>query len=103
MVSVVYGLYPNSITVTLSSVYASLGHTAWSVALAFIVVQCCTGAAPIVDGLLSLRLMYPLSRLTYCAYLIHPVIMMITTAQMDGPLHLHNGIVVSLNSEIFWQ
>ncbi|XP_046472647.1 nose resistant to fluoxetine protein 6 [Neodiprion pinetum] len=94
MFAVVYGLYPGSITVTLSSVYASLGHTAWAVAVAFMVVQCCTGSAPVVDSLLSLRLMYPLSRLTYCAYLVHPVIMVITTAQMDGPIHLHNGIVL---------
>lgn len=99
MFAVVYGLYPGSISVSLSSVYASLAHTAWAIALAFIVVQCCTGSAPIVDSLLSVRLMYPLSRLTYCAYLVHPVIMVITTAQMDGPLHLHNGIVVSWGSE----
>lgn len=94
MFSVVYGLYPGNLTVLASSVYASLGHTAWAMAVAFIVIQCCTGSARMIDSLLSLKLMYPLSRLTYCAYLVHPVIMMITCTQMDGPLHLHNGIVV---------
>lgn len=94
MISVVYGLYPGNLTVMVSSVYAALGHTAWAMAVAFIVIQCCTGSARMIDSLLSLRLMYPLSRLTYCAYLVHPVIMMITTTQMDGPLHLYNGIVV---------
>lgn len=94
MFSVVYGLYPANLTVVVSSIYAALGHTAWALAVAFIVIQCCTGSAKMVDSLLSLRLMYPLSRLTYCAYLVHPVIMTITVAQMDGPLHLHNGIVV---------
>jgi peptidoglycan/LPS O-acetylase OafA/YrhL len=95
MSSLVYGLYPENLSVTVSSVYASLGHTAWAIAVSFIVVQCCTGAAPLVDKLLSLRIIYPLSRLTYCAYLVHPMIMMFTSTQMDGPLHLHNGIVVS--------
>ncbi|XP_048506535.1 nose resistant to fluoxetine protein 6 isoform X2 [Athalia rosae] len=94
MFSVVYGLYPGSISVTLSSVYASLGHSAWALAVAFVVIQCCTGSAPLLDGLLSVRLMYPMSRLTYCAYLVHPIIMLVTTTQMDGPLHLHNGIVL---------
>lgn len=94
MFSVVYGLYPGNLTVLTSSVYAALGHTAWAVAVAFIVIQCCTGSARMIDSLLSLRLMYPLSRLTYCAYLVHPVIMMVTGGQMDGPLHLHNGTVV---------
>ncbi|XP_012061956.1 PREDICTED: nose resistant to fluoxetine protein 6-like, partial [Atta cephalotes] len=96
MFSVVYGLYPGNLTVMVSSVYAALGHTAWAMAVAFIVIQCCTGSARMIDSLLSLRLMYPLSRLTYCAYLVHPVIMMVTTTQMDGPLHLHNGIVLIL-------
>ena len=76
--------------------YASMGHVAWAIAIGFIVVQCCTGAAPLVDQFLSLRIIYPLSRLTYCAYLVHPMIMMIISTQMDGPLHLYNGIVVSI-------
>ncbi|XP_014486240.1 PREDICTED: nose resistant to fluoxetine protein 6-like [Dinoponera quadriceps] len=94
MFSVVYGLYPGNLTVLTSSVYAALGHTAWAMAVAFIVIQCCTGSARMIDSLLSLRLMYPLSRLTYCAYLVHPIIMMVTCTQMDGPLHLHNGVVL---------
>ncbi|XP_050456322.1 nose resistant to fluoxetine protein 6-like [Cataglyphis hispanica] len=94
MFSVVYGLYPGNLTVLVSSTYAALAHTAWAIAVAFIVIQCCTGSARMIDSLLSLRLMYPLSRLTYCTYLVHPVIMAITATQMDGPLHLHNGIVL---------
>ncbi|XP_076233140.1 nose resistant to fluoxetine protein 6 [Calliopsis andreniformis] len=96
MFSLVYGLYPGDLTVAVSSVYAALGHTAWAVAVSFMVIQCCTGSARMIDSLLSLRLMYPLSRLTYCAYLVHPLIMMITVTQMDGPLHLHNDIVLIL-------
>ncbi|XP_076292737.1 nose resistant to fluoxetine protein 6 [Lasioglossum baleicum] len=96
MFSVVYGLYPGNLTVTVSSVYAALGHTAWAMSVSFIVIQCCTGSAKMIDSVLSLRLMYPLSRLTYCAYLVHPVIMMITATQMDGPLHLHNNLVLIL-------
>ncbi|XP_043605802.1 nose resistant to fluoxetine protein 6-like isoform X2 [Bombus pyrosoma] len=96
MFSVVYGLYPGNLTVPVSSVYAALGHTAWAIGVSFIVIQCCTGYATMIDSLLSLKLIYPLSRLTYCAYLVHPVIMMVTVSQMDGPLHLHNNIVLIL-------
>ncbi|XP_044593643.1 nose resistant to fluoxetine protein 6-like isoform X1 [Cotesia glomerata] len=96
MLAVVYGLYPGNMTVTVSSLYAALGHTAWALAVSFIVVQCCTGSAAIVNSFLSLRLIYPMSRLTYCAYLVHPVIMMITSMQMDGPLHIHNGLVLTV-------
>ena len=96
MFSVVYGLYPGNLTVPISSAYAALGHTAWAIGVSFIVIQCCTGYARMIDSLLSLRLIYPLSRLTYCAYLVHPVIMVLTVNKMDGSLHLHNNIVVSI-------
>ncbi|XP_003699901.1 nose resistant to fluoxetine protein 6 isoform X2 [Megachile rotundata] len=96
MFSLVYGLYPGNLTVTVSSVYVALGHTAWAMGVSFIVIQCCTGSAKMIDSLLSLRLMYPLSRLTYCAYLVHPIIMMVNATKMDGPLHLHNDIVLIL-------
>lgn len=94
MLLTVYGLYPGNLTVFTSSIYAAFGHTSWAIAVAFLVVQCCTGSASMINNFLSLRLLYPLSRLTYCAYLVHPVIMMITVTQMDGPLHLHNSMVV---------
>ncbi|KOX80350.1 Nose resistant to fluoxetine protein 6 [Melipona quadrifasciata] len=96
MFSVVYGLYPGNLTVPISSAYAALGHTAWAIGVSFIVIQCCTGYARMIDSLLSLRLIYPLSRLTYCAYLVHPVIMVLTVNKMDGSLHLHNNIVLIL-------
>ncbi|KAF3422389.1 hypothetical protein E2986_09844 [Frieseomelitta varia] len=96
MFSVVYGLYPGNLTVPISSAYAALGHTAWAIGVSFIVIQCCTGYARMIDSLLSLRLIYPLSRLTYCAYLVHPVIMVLTINKMDGSLHLHNNIVLIL-------
>jgi hypothetical protein len=58
----------------------------------------CNVCAGIVNSLLSFRALLPLSRLTYCAYLTHPLIMVVTGFSMDGPLHLHNLLVVSLCS-----
>jgi hypothetical protein len=55
----------------------------------------CIVCAGIVNSLLSFRALLPLSRLTYCAYLTHPLIMVVTGFSMDGPLHLHNLLVVS--------
>lgn len=47
-----------------------------------------------INKVLSFRALQPLSRLTYCAYLLHPMIQVLTSYQMDGPLHLHNALVV---------
>lgn len=94
----VYGLHVVHLDVAGSALYASVGHSAWGAALAWIVIACCTGHGGCVNSALSCRLLQPLSRLTYCAYLVHPIIMATTNFQMDGPLHLHNLITVSRTS-----
>lgn len=91
----VYGLHVVHLDIAGSALYASVGHSAWGAALAWIVIACCTGYGGCVNSALSCRLLQPLSRLTYCAYLVHPIIMAMTNFQMDGPLHLHNLITVS--------
>lgn len=69
---------------------------AWGFALMWITLSCCWGLAKPINSLLSYNGFYPLSRLTYCTYLIHPTIMMITSFQCESPLHLAHGIVVGL-------
>lgn len=95
LVYLVYGLHVFHLDVAGSALYASVGHSAWGAALAWIVIACCTGHGGCVNSALSCRLLQPLSRLTYCAYLVHPLIMAMTNFQMDGPLHLHNLITVN--------
>lgn len=92
----VYGLHVVHLDLAGSALYASVGHSAWGAALAWIVIACCTGHGGCVNSALSCRLLQPLSRLTYCAYLVHPIIMTMTNFQMDGPLHLHNLITMIL-------
>ncbi|KAB0800340.1 hypothetical protein PPYR_06080 [Photinus pyralis] len=90
----VYGLGRDGLVIPVSAFYASLGHTAWGLAIAWITIACSTGYGGPIDSVLSFRGIYPLSRLTYCAYLIHPVIMCITSFEMDGPFHLHQIIML---------
>ncbi|GJQ82042.1 hypothetical protein Trydic_g6918 [Trypoxylus dichotomus] len=94
VLSLVYGLGKGELTTPLSAIYAALGHTAWGLALAWITTTCCWGYAGPINSLLSFRGFLPLSRLTYCAYLIHPVIMVFVSFQLDGPIHLHNYLVL---------
>lgn len=68
---------------------------AWGVALIWITLSCCWGYATPVNKILSYQAFFPLSRLSYCAYLLHPVVMMVTSFQMESPMHLQHVIVVS--------
>lgn len=70
--------------------------TAWGFALIWITLSCRWGYAPAVNRLLSYPAFLPLSRLTYCTYLIHPVGQIVTAFQMQGPLHLQHAMVLTI-------
>lgn len=44
--------------------------------------------AGMVNKLLSLPILYPFSRVTYCAYLVHPLLIRCMVMTMDSPVHL---------------
>lgn len=48
-----------------------------------------------VNKVLSSTVLYPFSRVTYCAYLVHPILIRIFAMKMDSPIHLGKDLVVS--------
>ncbi|XP_033725178.1 nose resistant to fluoxetine protein 6-like [Pecten maximus] len=79
VISVVYGTlqenkgHLNSLQV--DGVYNAVCKTVWSLGLAWIIFACNTGYGGIITEFLSSGLWGPFGRLTYCAYLIHPIMM----------------------------
>ncbi|XP_013195317.2 nose resistant to fluoxetine protein 6-like [Amyelois transitella] len=92
--SLIFGMVDGYFEVWPTALYVSVGHTAWGVALAWVSIACCCGYGGLINSFLSYRGLLPLSRLTYCAYLIHPTIMVYTSFHLDGPFHLQNSIVL---------
>lgn len=91
----VFGTWDGVLSIPETAIYVSVGHTAWGVSLLWIVLSCYWGLAPPVNKLLSYRAFLPLSRLTYCTYLLHPMIMVITSFRMEAPFHLQHVLIVS--------
>nr|CAD7262902.1 unnamed protein product [Timema shepardi] len=92
----IYGLYDAHLHPITAAAYSSLSHSAWALSLSWIVVACSTGYGGYVDKLLSLSILYPFSRVTYCAYLVHPIVIRVMAMKMDSPLHLSKDIVMIL-------
>lgn len=89
----VHGLYGELGQVE-SAAYVALSHTAWALAISWVVISCVTGYGGPVNAILSSKMFAPLSRLTYCAYLVHPLIMLSAMAHMDGPIHLQRDTMI---------
>ncbi|KAG7202492.1 hypothetical protein KM043_017060 [Ampulex compressa] len=94
LLSLVYGLYEAELSSTTAAAYSSLSHSAWALGLAWIVIACSTGYGGYVNSILSTPILYPFSRVTYCAYLVHPIIIRWTAMNLDSPLHLGKDTVM---------
>lgn len=77
-----------------AAAYTSLSHTAWACALAWIVVACSSGNGGYVNKILSAPVIYPFSRVTYCAYLVHPIAIRFVSLNSDATLHLGSDSMV---------
>lgn len=78
----------------MAAAYSSLSHSVWAVGLSWIVVACSTGYGGYVNSILSAPILYPVSRITYCAYLVHPLVIRLTAMNLDSPFHLGNYTMV---------
>ncbi|XP_075986822.1 O-acyltransferase like protein-like [Anticarsia gemmatalis] len=94
--SLIFSMVDGYFEVWPTAFYISVGHTAWGVAVAWVAISCCSGYGGLVNSALSYRGLLPLSRLTYCAYLVHPTIMMYTSFLLDGPYHMQNSTVLAI-------
>lgn len=83
-----YGLYKTELTKFAAAAYSSLSHSAWAIALAWIVIACSTGNGGFLNKFLSATCLYPFSRVTYCAYLVHPIVIRSYALNSDAPLHM---------------
>ncbi|GIX85767.1 nose resistant to fluoxetine protein 6 [Caerostris extrusa] len=79
--SALYGVYewnkgPDEPNYWIGLLYSSVNRSIWTLGVAWMIVCCATGQGGIVNHILSWDAFIPLSRLTYGAYLIHPLVQM---------------------------
>ncbi|XP_076093222.1 O-acyltransferase like protein-like [Mytilus galloprovincialis] len=77
--AVLYGIYDDingdQLSTGVAALYNVLHKTVWGAAVCWVIFACATGNGGFVNTILSWKGFVPLSRLTYCAYLIHPLVM----------------------------
>jgi peptidoglycan/LPS O-acetylase OafA/YrhL len=100
--AVVYGMYHYNhtagthMTLFQSVCYITLSRPAWGLCLCWVVLACVSGNGGPVSDILSWKIWAPLGRLTYAAYLVHPLIMMTYNFNALQPLHFSDLFMVYL-------
>ncbi|XP_037929232.1 nose resistant to fluoxetine protein 6-like [Teleopsis dalmanni] len=90
----IFGLYRAQLSRLIAAAYSSLSHSAWALSLAWITIACSTGYGGYINTFLSASWLYPFSRVTYCAYLVHPIVIRSMALNSDAPLHLGGDTMV---------
>ncbi|TKR83236.1 hypothetical protein L596_016859 [Steinernema carpocapsae] len=67
--------------------YNNFSRLGWGLSLAFLVVACQKGFGGPIKNIMSLKIFTPLSRISYCAYLVHYMMVYIFIAMWRQPLH----------------
>ncbi|KAI6653504.1 Nose resistant to fluoxetine protein 6-like [Oopsacas minuta] len=90
----VYGLYGSFHGHLMSDfeniLYIGLSRTLWGLGLSMFIFICYSGMAGPIDTFLSWGLFVPLSRLTFSAYLIHPVVLLVFSLSLRDKLYYYD-------------
>ncbi|XP_062571953.1 LOW QUALITY PROTEIN: nose resistant to fluoxetine protein 6-like [Saccostrea cucullata] len=93
--AVLYGIYdtvkpdqPVALSKEVTALYNALNRTVWGAAVCWVIFACATGNGGYINTLLSWKAFVPLSRLTYCAYLVHPLVMYVYYFNRNFPFYL---------------
>ncbi|XP_067662096.1 nose resistant to fluoxetine protein 6-like [Haliotis asinina] len=96
--AVLYGLYDvnngHPVSVEVAAFYNAVHRSVWGACLCWVIFACATGYGGFVNTLLSWSAFVPLGRLTYCAYLVHPIVMYIFFSSQHTLVHLSDINVV---------
>ncbi|KAM3968322.1 nose resistant to fluoxetine protein 6 [Aphomia sociella] len=71
-----------------AAAYISLHKLAWAIANGWMVIACATGNGGILAKLFNWKLFVPLSRLTFCAYLVNGIVELYYVGQLRHPAHV---------------
>ncbi|KAK0407460.1 hypothetical protein QR680_019206 [Steinernema hermaphroditum] len=67
--------------------YNNFSRLGWSLSLSYLTVACQKGFAGPIKNIMSLKMFIPLSRLSYCAYLTHLIVLWVYISMWRSPLH----------------
>ncbi|XP_025111704.1 nose resistant to fluoxetine protein 6-like [Pomacea canaliculata] len=98
--SVLYGLHGAStgspMTLATSAFYNAVSRHVWGACVCWVVVACVTGNGGFVNTILSWSAFVPLSRLTYCIYLLHIMIIDLYILDSDTTFYANDVNMVML-------
>ena len=97
-----YGSYHVQFSNLLAATYNSLSRISWSIGLGLVIYLSIIDGG-LVNKILSWSLWVPLSRLTFAAYLIHPMLIIVYYHSLQKPMTAsHREIMLNVSGMLVW-
>lgn len=77
-----------------SALYSSLSRPLWALSTGWVMYACMNGFGGIINTILSSRVFTPLSRVSYSAFLTHPVIMVVLYGNQSYPIKFSHYLMI---------
>ncbi|XP_044594751.1 nose resistant to fluoxetine protein 6-like isoform X2 [Cotesia glomerata] len=83
-----FGLYGRHLSIATTAIYVAVSRITWAIGISWLLIACQTNNAGFINKLLSFKIWIPLSRLTYCAYLLNPLLINSIYLQSESAIHI---------------
>ncbi|KAJ8021728.1 Nose resistant to fluoxetine protein 6 [Holothuria leucospilota] len=77
----------NPLPMWFSALWGGVSRTLFSIGVAWVAFACTTGHGGLINSFLSWSFWTPMARLTYCAYLLHPIVIALYSYTKQIPFH----------------
>ncbi|CAL7945233.1 unnamed protein product [Xylocopa violacea] len=84
---IIFSVAKDSITLDYSIFYVALGRVCWGLGIGWIIIACTTNNAGFIEKLLSWKVWYPISKLSYTAYLTNPFVLIVMSQLSSYPTY----------------
>ncbi|XP_077287817.1 nose resistant to fluoxetine protein 6-like [Arctopsyche grandis] len=81
----IFAMYDKNISLDYSAAFTGLYRIVWAIGIAWIVIACETGNAGLLKDILCFKYLIPMSRLTFLAYLVNPIVIFWLVSYSDKP------------------
>ncbi|XP_044001011.1 nose resistant to fluoxetine protein 6-like, partial [Aphidius gifuensis] len=89
IVGTLFSLHDKKLSVLYLAFYNGFSRSVYGIGIALIIIACETGHGGFLNSILSCKFLLPLSRLTYCAYLLNPMIINVIYLGNESSVHMN--------------
>jgi len=93
MSCIYFPFYSNYFPKVVHIIYQSISHQCWAIAIGWLIFACCTNHGGLVNRILSWPIWTIIARLSYSAYLIHVMIILVQVYNRYSTIHYQTSAI----------